>query len=167
MGNVEIKDLVFIAVFATLVFFGALFLFISLKEPNVNRQVSVRALERNINHKVNKRIQKLQSRNLMQKSKMRDFGKVTEQDLSKEATNFANSKYKIDIFESHDSDLASQVPQTASERVMALINKEDHSGLDSADKLQQYKEEMIQKARAQGWVIEISDDLEVTSAKPL
>ena len=50
---------------------------------------------------------------------------------------------------------------------MALINREDHSGLESADKLQEYKEEMIRKARDQGWVIEISDDLEVTSAKQL
>jgi|GEM_PF-3570348 len=167
MRDIEIKDLVFIIVFSTLIFFGALFLFISLKDPAANKQVSVRALEKNINRKVNKKIQKLQTRDLMLKSKMENFGKVTDLELSSEVDNYEDSKYKIDIFKSKESNLADQVPQTAAEKVMALVNSEDRSEVDKARLLQQYKAEMIQKAREQGWAIEISDDLEVTSVKPL
>jgi ATP-dependent Lon protease len=167
MRDIEIKDLIFIIVFATLIFFGALFLFVSLKEPSLNKQVSVRALEKNINAKVNKRIQKMQSRNLMLRSKMKNFGKVSNLELSKEANNLDDSKYKIDIFESKQSNLADQVPKTASEKIMALLSSEDASEVERARVLQQYKSEMIQKAREEGWAIEISDDLEVTSAKKL
>jgi len=167
MRDIEIKDLIFIIVFATLIFFGALFIFISLKEPSLNKQVSVRALENNINMKVNKRIQKLQSRDLMFKSKMKNFGKVSNLELSNEANNFDGSKYKLDTFESKESNIADKVPKTASEKIMAHINSEDTSLAVRANKLEQYKAEMIQKAREEGWVIEISDDLEVTSVKKL
>lgn len=167
MRDIEIKDLIFIIVFATLIFFGALFLFVSLKDPHINKQVSVRALENNINRKVNNKIQKLQSRDLMLKSKMENYGKVTDLQLSREASTYDDSKYKIEIFEAKESNLAGQVPETASEKIMALINSEDRSANDRADKIQEYKAEMIQKAREAGWAIEISDDLEVTSVKQL
>lgn len=165
--DIEGKDIVFIVLFSTLIFFGAFFLFASLKKSQTNKQVSVRALENNINYKVNKKIQKLHTRSRMLKSKMEDFGKIDHAALEANIESKGGLKYKIDIFKPKESNPEDDVPLTASERVMALLNAEDHSVDEKRSLLEQYKEEMIQKAREQGWAIELSDELEVTSVKQL
>jgi hypothetical protein len=165
--DIEKKDILFIGVFSLFIFFGAFFLFASLKKTQTRKQISVRNLEKNINYKVNKKIQKLQTRSRMFKSKIEDFKNVNKADLGESIENRGGVKYKIDIFKPKDSNLAGQVPLTASERVEALLNSEDNSVEDKRDLLEQYKEEMIEKAREQGWAIELSDELEVISARKL
>ncbi len=77
------------------------------------------------------------------------------------------SKYELDVFERQAPDVADVAPQNASERVRALLASEDQTLSEKERVLREYKEQLIEKARKQGWAIEINDDLEVISAKQL
>jgi len=103
----------------------------------------------------------------MLRSKIKNYGKVSETQLRNESVEEDDSKYKIDIFDARDTSMEEKVPQTASEKVMALLSGEENFESDQTDRIEEYKQEMIQKARDAGWLIEISDDLEVTSVKKL
>jgi hypothetical protein len=163
---VNLKDLIFIVLFSILIFFGALFLFSSLKTTKVEKRVSVRAIDKRINQRVNKRIQKLQTRNRIFKSKISDSGLAFD-DVIEEGFSKNNAKFELNVFESKVAEQVYAAPETASDKVQALLDSEDRSKMDKEELLDQYKEQLIEKARAQGWAIKINDDLEVTSAKPL
>ncbi len=166
-ADVSIKDVIFILVFSTLVFFGAFFLFSSLKKPSQNRQVSVRSLERSVNKRINKKIQKLQTRGLIFKSKIAHSARIDRNELLSEDVGNNNEDYELDVFESQVSDAKEIVPKNAAEKIMAFLESEDQSEADKKMMIREYKEQIIRKARAQGWAIEINDKLEVISAKQL
>ncbi len=77
------------------------------------------------------------------------------------------SKYELDVYERQVPDVTEVAPQNASERVRVLLDSEDRTLSEKERVLHEYKEQLIEKARQQGWAIEINDDLEVTSAKKL
>ena len=164
--SVNLKDVIFIVLFSILVFFGALFLFSSLKTTKVEKHISVRDIDKRINRRVNKRIQALHTRNKIFKSKISTggakFDDVIEEDFSKQG-----EKFKLNVFESRVSEEEFLAPQSASDKVRVLLDSEDRTKREKELLLDQYKEQIIEKAREQGWVIKINDDLEVISAKPL
>lgn len=165
--SVGVKDAVFIVVFSTLIFFGAFFLFSALKKPEVTKQVSVRSLERMVNKKVNEKIQKLQTKNRIFKSKLAETGRVDMDEILEENFENVGSKYELDVYEHQAPDAAEVAPQNAAEKVRSLLDSEDRTLSEKERVLREYKEQIIEKARKQGWAIEINDDLEVTSAKQL
>ncbi|MGH1467953.1 MAG: hypothetical protein ACRBBP_03605 [Bdellovibrionales bacterium] len=165
--RVGAKDLIFIVIFSTLIFFGAFFLFSALKKPEVKKQVSVEYLERKINKKVNEKIQKLQTKNRIFKSKIAETGRVDMDEILEEDFDNVESKYELDVYERQVPDVTEVAPQNASERVRVLLDSEDRTLSEKERVLHEYKEQLIEKARQQGWAIEINDDLEVTSAKKL
>lgn len=165
--NVGVKDVVFIVLFSTLIFFGAFFLFSSMKEPEVKRQVSIRSLDKSVSKKVNKKIQKLQTKNSIFKSKIAETGRRDMDDIMEEDFSGADEKYELDVFEYQANESETDAPQNVSEKVMSLLNLEEKTNAQRIRIIEQYKEELIEKAREQGFAIEINDDLEVTSAKKL
>ena len=164
--SVNIKDLIFIFLFSILVFFGALFFFSSLKTAKVEKRVSVRAIDKRINERVNDRIQKLQTRDKIFKSKISSAG-AKFKDVVDEDFSGQDSKFELNVFERKVSEQEYVAPESASEKIRALLDSEDSSERQKEVLLDQYKEQIIQKARAQGWAIQINDELEVISAKPL
>lgn len=165
--DVNVKDIIFVVVFSTLIFFGAFFLFSSLKKPTLKKQVSVRSLERDANRRINKKIQMLQTRDRIYKSKISRAAKVDVDEILAEEVDVKVSKYDLDVFERQAPEVRAILPQNASEKIMALIDREDQSETEKQNLIEEYKEQIIRKARAQGWAIEIDDDLQVTSAKQL
>ncbi len=163
--SVNAKDIIFIILFSILIFFGSLFFFSSLKTTKVKKKVSIKSIEERVNKRVNKRIQKLQTRNRIFKSKInvdresvKDFDEVYAE---------KNSKFELNVFESTAPEEEFEAPQTASEKIRALLDSEERTKREKEVLLEQYKEELVEKARERGWAIQINDDLEVISAKPL
>lgn len=165
--NVGVKDVIFIIIFSILIFFGAFFLFSSLKKPEIKKRVSVRSLERKLNHKVNKKIQELETRNRIFKSKIKETDRLDMNEILDEDFSDIGSKYTLDVFERQNLEVEKVLPQNAAERVRALLESEDRTVFEKQRLLDQYKEQIIEKAREQGWAIEINNNLEVTSAKQL
>ncbi len=164
--SVNLKDIIFIVLFSILVFFGSLFLFSSLKTTKVKKRVSVRAIDKRINQKVNKRIQSLQTRDMIFKSKITASGEKFE-DIIDQGVSKTDSKFELNVFENKAAEQEYDAPQTASEKIQALLESEERTKVEKEMLLNEYKEQLIQKAREQGWAIQINDDLEVISAKPL
>jgi hypothetical protein len=167
--TVGVKDILFVLVFSTVVFFGAFFLFSSLKETEVKRKVSIRSLEKNLNSRVNKKIQRLQTRDSIFKSKLEtDSFDARAAGALDENFKDQNSKYDLETFEFKNTEsLQLTDSQNVSDRLRALLDSQDSSASEKARLIEQYKEELIERAREQGWAITIDDNLEVTSAKRL
>lgn len=164
--SVNVKDVVFIVLFSILVFFGALFLFSSLKTTKVEKRVSVRAIDKRINQRVNKRIQNLHTRDRIFKSKISGSGAKFD-DVIEEDFSASNQKFELNMFESKVSEEEFVEADNASDKIMALLDSEDRTKVEKEALLYEYKEQLIEKARLQGWAIKINDNLEVVSAKPL
>lgn len=167
--SMKAKDILFVVVFSVLVFFGAFFVFSSLKKKEVHQEkYSIEDLEQRMNQRINKRMQKIQTQRKIFKSKAVQSSEDTQALIDSENLGEVDeSKFKIDLFKSHAPDHIEKRPESASEKIMALLDAEDANEESREELIQRYKEELIEKARQQGWSIEINDDLEVTSAKRL
>ena len=155
-------DLIFIGIFSILVFFGAFFVFSEFKKPDTSRQVSVRNLEDVINKKVNKRIQKLEGKKIFLKSKMKSASSFDKDYKPVEVTDESDSKYNLEIFEKSNLDQDSPNKRSVYDEVLEQVSIEDGNNTEQQEVLQEYKRELIEKARREGWEIELNDNLEIT-----
>ncbi len=163
----RIKDVMFISMFSTLMFFGAFFLFSSLKKTKVNEQISIKSLEKEMNDKVNEQVQMLQIKNRNFKSKLTKPRPVGIDKVFKEEFLNTNSKYKLDVFKQQGLQPSRVIPKDAFEKISARLELEDLKVAEEKRLLREYKKQIVQKARKLGWVIEVNDDLKVISAKKL
>jgi len=158
----SVSDLMFVAIFSILIFFGALFIFSEFKKPSVKKQVSVRSLERVINKKVNKRIQKLEGQRIFLKSKIKSTSNVDTELKPVEIKETADSKYSLDLFEKSNVEEERPKSQSIYDGVMEEASYEDGNNTEQERLVQEYKQKLIEKARQEGWEIELNDDLEIT-----
>lgn len=156
-----IQDLIFIGVFSVLIFFGAFFIFSEFKKPNATKQVSVRSLENVISNKVNKRIQKLEGRKIFLKSKAKSTSNLDIEFKPLEVREEQSRKYDLEIFEKTNLDESGPEKRSVYDEVLEQVSLEDGNNTEQQKVLQEYKRELIKKARNEGWEIELNDDLEI------
>jgi hypothetical protein len=158
----SISDLMFVAIFSILIFFGAFFVFSEFKKPSVKKQVSIRSLERVINKKVNKRIQNLEGQRIFLKSKIKSNSNINSKIKPVEKTEIVDSKYSLDLFEKGDVQEPKVKSQSIYEGVMQEASIDDGNNTEQEKLIQDYKKQLIERARQEGWEIELNDDLEIT-----
>lgn len=168
MQQTKTSDLIFIGFFSVVVFFGAFFIFSSLNKKEETKKVSIRSLENVVNTKVNKRIKRLQGKGLLLKSKIVHQAESIKEDESLSVQKDASgANYKLDIYQKTDQVDYDAAPKTAAERALVDAGLEAGNLEDRQRLIQDYKQSLVDKARKEGWDIQINDDLEVVSVKKL
>ena len=160
-SNNSLSDLMFVAIFSVLIFFGALFIFSEFKKPSATKQVSVRSLERVINKKVNKRIQKLEGKRIFLKSKINSNSNMSRNFKSAPQEQEEDTRYSLDIFEKNEIE-QKRPDRSIYEGVMEEASYDDGNNTEKEQIVEGYKQQLIQRAREEGWEIELNDDLEIT-----
>lgn len=160
--NNNLMDFLFIVVFSILIFFGALFVFSEIRKPKENVQISVRSLENAINSKVNKRIRKLEGKKIFLKSKINDTSGLKEDYETVDDSKASSSKLDLEIFEKNDVEELRPKNRSIYDEVMEEASYEDGNNTEQELLLDGYKQQLIQRAREEGWEIEVDDNLEIT-----
>jgi len=162
-ANNNLQDALFIIVFSVLIFFGALFVFTEVNKTEAPKEISVRNLENKINQKVNSRIRKLEGKKIFLKSKIKSTSNFdsTEGEIGL-GTRSDNSSLDMQIFEQKDVDEFRPKKQSMYDEVMEEASFEDGNNIDQQKITDAYKERLIQRAREEGWEIELNDELEIT-----
>ena len=152
-------DIIFIVIFSILVFFGALFIFLEIKDPSNQKKVSVRSLERVMNKKVNKRIRSLEGKKVFFKNKIRNGTDVEYMENEGAVSAESQKDNSFQIFKKDEDFNKDQGAKSVFDGVLEEANIEAQSY--PSNELEFYKKELIERARDAGWYIELNDDLEV------
>jgi len=152
-------DIIFIVIFSILVFFGALFIFLEIKDPSDQKKVSVRSLERVMNKKVNKRIRNLEGKKVFFKNKIRSGTEVKNMDDEGTVSVESQKDDSFQIFKKDEDFNKDEGVKSVFDGVLEEANIEAQSYPPS--ELESYKKVLIEKAREAGWYIELNDELEV------
>lgn len=154
-------DLVFISIFSVLVFFGAFFVFGEFQKSKSSKQISVRSLENSINQKVNNRIRKLEGKKIFLKSKIKENARVNEELPSIDTSEQKDSRLEMQIFEKNEIDSFEPEKRSIHDQVLEEASYEDGNSVTQQETIELYKKELIQRAREEGWEIELDDNLEI------
>lgn len=152
-----------------LIFFGAFFIFSSFKNfESENERVAIGEIEQRVNESINKEIQTAYAHKKIFKSKTIEVGEKTKNDFKESAPReVVEDKYEINVFKNEAPQFSKKNPETATEKLMALMESEGGAANRKDEMIQSYKKELIERARRAGWEIEINDNLEVVSAERL
>ena len=157
----SILDLIFLAAFSVLIFFGTLFIFSEFKKPNVKKQVSIRTFEQAINKKVNRRIQDLERQGILMESKIKNNFNVDLNLKPVEINETKDNRYSLELFEKNDVEEQRPKSQSVYDRVMEEVGREDGNNTRQERLVQEYKKKLIERARQEGWEIRLNDNLEI------
>lgn len=173
-SDFSFKDIIFILIFSVVIFFGAVFISDSLKKKQKQNQVSIKTLEQDLNKNINKKLQRLHTKNEIFKSKTIQASEIVGDDLMFEGSpdefvddSASNNAFKLNVFESKEMNFNKKSPNSISEKIMAQLESERNAPSEKKSQIEAYKRELVEKARRMGWQIEVNDELEVTSAKRL
>ncbi len=158
-----------------LVFFGFYFVFssISSNKPIDEDVVDIRLLDRQIDKALNKSLQdvhiKQQLRNLDISTKKTKLSQKFKEKFQEESKNWAPVESdSMDLYEEDMSkgEVSSSSLSVESQLRSQISEQKDREKQELKAK-QDYIRKYIENAKEDGWIVEMNDNLEVISAKPI
>ena len=168
-NELSISDVFFISVFSLLVFFGAFFIFSELQKSKVEKQVSIRSLDKMMNQKINSRIKSLQGKKILLNSKVSGLQLEALNIGVTEARPVRDTKYDLEVFDKSE-ELSGNIEThsgSAFDKAMYDASYDDGNLADKEAMVEQYREKIIKMAADKGWRVEVDQDLNITKAEPI
>lgn len=153
------KDVVLLLFLGALLFFGALFLFVSFNESGSIDHALTKNSEQDLDRKINTRISAIEAKIKFKKNKRLKSGKA-EIDSVDQSSILAT---ELEVFKTKTVD--QKKANSVVEKTIEMVNAENETEEERRAYIRSYIQEYKRRARLDGWDVELNDKLEVVSAK--
>lgn len=159
------KDLFVVVLLSILVFFGALFIFSEIKKNHIKSQTySLRTHDAKINKEVNNRIQILEAQLKLKKG----FSKAGNIKNGQGVDRVLDlNQGQLDLYEAGGKTIEASSDGSIADKTLQIVDQAEMAEEQKRAVLQEYKREFIRRAQADGWDVQLDDNLNVISAKEI